>query len=118
MFIGVDIEDISRFENKTLDNDSRFLLRIFTQNELDYCFKNISNTSYLTFIRGIDSQLQIKYRIGYDEERQLVVFPINDNSYFARSIIGKGKYKSKGTSYLFNEDLIKNSDSNDIIYIT
>ena len=84
----------------------------------DYCFKNISNTSYLTTTRGIDSELQIKYRIGYDEERQLVVFPINDNSYFARSIIVKGKYKSKGTSYLFNEDLIKYSDSNDIIYLT
>ena len=31
--IGVDIEDISRFENKNL----RFLKRIFTENEISYC---------------------------------------------------------------------------------
>ena len=35
---GIDIEDISRFEGKTLANDLKFLSRIFTQNELDYCF--------------------------------------------------------------------------------
>lgn len=34
--IGVDIEDVSRFENK----DPKFLFRIFTQNELEYCFNN------------------------------------------------------------------------------
>lgn len=34
--VGVDIEDISRFENK----DPKFLFRIFTENELEYCFKN------------------------------------------------------------------------------
>ncbi len=37
--IGVDIEDISRFLSKTLENDSKFLYRIFTQNEIDYCFQ-------------------------------------------------------------------------------
>ena len=45
---GVDIEDISRFEGKTLENDSKFLLRIFTQNELDYCFKNANPAPHLT----------------------------------------------------------------------
>lgn len=84
----------------------------------DYCFRKISNTSYLTTTRGIDPNLQIKYRIGYDEDRKLVVFPINDKCYFARSTINKGKYKSKGTSYLFNEDLIKYSDENSVIYVT
>lgn len=38
MEIGVDIEEISRFEGKTLENDSTFLNKIFTENELDYCF--------------------------------------------------------------------------------
>lgn len=38
--VGVDIEDISRFKNKTLERDSKFLFKIFTQNELDYCFSN------------------------------------------------------------------------------
>ena len=35
---GIDIEDISRFEGKTLETDLKFLSRIFTQNELNYCF--------------------------------------------------------------------------------
>ena len=37
--IGVDIEDNSRFENKTLKKDEKFLRKIFTQNELDYCYQ-------------------------------------------------------------------------------
>ena len=36
---GIDIEDISRFENKTLEKDKKFLDRIYTKDELDYCFK-------------------------------------------------------------------------------
>ena len=31
--VGVDIEDISRFENKS----NAFLEKIFTKNELEYC---------------------------------------------------------------------------------
>ena len=36
--IGTDIEEIERFENKTLEKDLQFLNRIFTEKELDYCF--------------------------------------------------------------------------------
>ena len=36
--IGTDIEEIKRFEGKTLENDKSFLERIYTQNELNYCF--------------------------------------------------------------------------------
>lgn len=38
MQTGVDIEDISRFKGKTLENDEHFLKRVYTKNELDYCF--------------------------------------------------------------------------------
>ena len=38
--IGVDIEDNSRFEGKTLENSANFLNKIFTLSELEYCFKN------------------------------------------------------------------------------
>ncbi len=40
--LGIDIEDISRFENKDLAKDKKFLEKIFTPSELDYCysFKN------------------------------------------------------------------------------
>lgn len=46
--VGIDIEDISRFQDKTLDKDKKFLERIFTQNELDYCFKNANPAPHLT----------------------------------------------------------------------
>lgn len=41
--VGVDIEDISRFENK----DPKFFFRVFTKNELDYCFKNKNPNPHL-----------------------------------------------------------------------
>ena len=47
LLTGVDIEDISRFSGKTLENDSKFLYRIFTQNEIDYCFKNSNPAPHL-----------------------------------------------------------------------
>jgi phosphopantetheine--protein transferase-like protein len=46
--VGIDIEDISRFKGKTLENDLKFLKRIFTKNELDYCFKNANPAPHLT----------------------------------------------------------------------
>ncbi|MBR2385869.1 holo-ACP synthase [bacterium] len=38
MKIGCDIEENSRFQGKTLDNDENFLTRIFSARELKYCF--------------------------------------------------------------------------------
>lgn len=83
----------------------------------DLCFKKILYSNYLNN-RGIKNDLLFKYKIGYDDDRKLIIFPLNNHSYFARSTISNDKYKSKGTSYLFNEDLIKYSDENTIIYIT
>jgi len=36
--VGTDIENIDRFEDLPTDDDNRFLSRIFTNNELRYCF--------------------------------------------------------------------------------
>jgi holo-[acyl-carrier protein] synthase len=36
--IGVDIVDISRFRGLTVKKNARLLNKIFTKNELDYCF--------------------------------------------------------------------------------
>lgn len=44
--IGIDIEDISRFENKTLEKDPKFLFRIFTQREITYCLKDSNSSSH------------------------------------------------------------------------
>ncbi len=41
--IGTDIEDINRFSNK----DEKFLKRIFTQEELNYCLNKKSPSCYL-----------------------------------------------------------------------
>jgi len=38
--IGVDVEEISRFRKSDAGRDSPFLNKIFTRNELDYCFSN------------------------------------------------------------------------------
>ena len=38
MNIGCDIEKISRFLGKTRENDGKFLNRLFSSAELDYCF--------------------------------------------------------------------------------
>ncbi len=41
--IGIDIENISRFEKIKLSKENKFLNKIFTTSELDYCFskKNV-----------------------------------------------------------------------------
>lgn len=45
--VGVDIEDISRFEGKTLDKDTHFLNKIYTKKELEYCFSNAQPAKHL-----------------------------------------------------------------------
>ena len=45
--IGVDIEDISRFRGLTREKDKRFLSRIFTDKELDYCFSRANTEQHL-----------------------------------------------------------------------
>ena len=45
--VGVDIEDVSRFKNKTLENDLTFLKKIFTDNELQYCFETTNSAQRL-----------------------------------------------------------------------
>ncbi len=45
--IGTDIEDISRFKDKTLENSKTFLDKIYTSEELDYCFKSAQAAQHL-----------------------------------------------------------------------
>lgn len=97
--------DVVESENNVID---------FT-NYFKKCVNKIGDTNYLND-RKINPELLKKYKVGYDDKREMVVFPINKNCYFARSVTGDGKIKSKGTSYLWNENLI-NSD-NKLIYIT
>jgi holo-[acyl-carrier protein] synthase len=45
--LGVDIENISRFKDIHKIKDKRFLDKIFTQIEIDYCFKKIKPEQHL-----------------------------------------------------------------------
>ena len=81
------------------------------------CISKINDTNYLNE-RKINPELLKKYRVGFDDKREMVVFPINKNCYFARSVTGDSKIKSKGTSYLWNEKLLDNSDDKSLIYVT
>lgn len=45
--IGTDIEEIERFKDKSLEQDEKFLRKIFTQKELAYCFKDKQSASHL-----------------------------------------------------------------------
>ena len=75
-------------------------------NYYNKCFKNRYKTTYLEQ-RGITRELIDKYKIGYDEERALVVFPINKHCYFARSVVNNDKIKSRGSSDIWNKKYIK-----------
>lgn len=84
-------------------------------NYYNKCFKNRYKTTYLEQ-RGITRELIDKYKIGYDEERKLVVFPINKLCYFARSVVNNDKVKSKGSSDIWNKRYIK--ENNQLVYVT
>lgn len=86
-------------------------------NYFKYCLNNQDQSDYLEK-RGISKKLQKKYHIGYDSKNKRVVFPINKFCYFARGTEDKAKIKSPGISYLWNEELLLNSDNSDLIYIT
>ncbi len=45
--LGIDIEDNSRFEKKDRVNDSKFLEKIFTLSELEYCYSKKNPAPHL-----------------------------------------------------------------------
>ena len=38
--VGVDIEDVSRFEKYAEDRNAEFVKKIYTENEINYCFRS------------------------------------------------------------------------------
>lgn len=45
--IGVDIESVARFQGLTIENDSRFLNKIYRKDELTYCFSQKNPAQHL-----------------------------------------------------------------------
>ena len=81
------------------------------------CIDNVHETNYL-LQRGISCELIDKYKIGYDNEKKLVIFPINKYCYFARSVNSDLKLKSRGNSDIWNKHYFFNSNKEDLIYVT
>ena len=81
------------------------------------CSSQIDKCDYL-IKREIDPKLFKKYNIGFDEKNNMIIFPINKNCYFGRSVNSNNKFKSPGKSYLWNEELLNDSDENTLIYVT
>ena len=103
------IPEKSEFNQKTIKYD-------YT-NYFNKCIKNIYKTNYL-LQRGISQELIDKYKIGYDKEKQLVIFPINKYCYFARGVNNDLKLKSKGSSDIWNKRYFLNGSKEDLIYVT
>ena len=78
--IGTDIEQISRFNNKTLDNSYDFLKRIFTEKELNYSFK------HKDYARHLCARYCAKEAIV----KALSAFDIKDVHYIDIEILNKG----------------------------
>lgn len=113
LYPNVDV-DISKFLNSNENNSNNEII------DFSYyykkCKKDISKTDYL-LKRNISLDLIKKYNIGYDVKKDMIIFPINKNCYFGRGVNQNIKFKSKGISYLWNENLLKNSN-NKLIYVT
>ena len=45
--VGIDIEDIKRFDKYSVDKKNRFLEKIFTKSEIDYCFSYKTPSKHL-----------------------------------------------------------------------
>jgi len=113
LYPNMDLDVLKVFNVYESNNDDKI---IDFSNYFKKCKNKIDRTDYL-LNRKINPNLFNKYDIGYDDKRDMIVFPINKNCYFGRSVSSDFKFKSKGISYLWNEDLLKDNDNN-LIYIT
>lgn len=109
--------NISNIEFKKFDVIESSNNVIDFTNYFERCIKSLGETDYL-MKRKINPELYKKYHVGYDNKKDMVVFPINKNCYFARGVSNNNKIKSKGTSYLWNEELLENSNKKTLIYVT
>ena len=63
--IGVDIESIDRFRKSELIDNNSFLNKVFTKNELDYCFSKENAASHLAVrYAGKESVIKALSSIG------------------------------------------------------
>lgn len=68
--IGTDIEDIQRFKNIDRVKNILFLNRLFTGNEIDYCFSRINTASHLA-VRYAGKEAVIKALSCFGQSKRL-----------------------------------------------
>ena len=88
--IGTDIEVTSKFDDLTIENNSSFLVKIFTKKELDYCFSR-KNTHLSLAGRFVAKEAIFKAlcSIGINEVKINEIEIINDKEGVPRASIIK-----------------------------
>jgi len=71
--IGVDIESVERFRGLTIKKDGRFLNKIYTKNELEYCFSRKNHAQHLA-VRFAGKEAVIKATSGISNK----IFSVKD----------------------------------------
>lgn len=91
---GIDIEEIIRFEKYENDLNSKFLNRVFTKNELNYCFSKKNPAQHLT-ARFCAKEAIIKALYPFENKKLLLkqIEIINKNKYPQINILTQLKYK-------------------------
>lgn len=119
IFIGTDVESVKRFENKTLENDLRFLKKIFTEDELKYCFSNKYPSCHLTarfcakeavtkalYSANIKGIYYSEIEIFHDENKCPIVKIKNKENFKIKLSMSHSKEYATATALLFVENQI------------
>jgi holo-[acyl-carrier protein] synthase len=92
--IGVDIESIERFATMDRATNSRFLNKIFTEKEQDYCFGFKSPAEHLAVrYAGKEAVVKAMASIGKTELFYRDIEILNDEGEVPRVIIGKAGFQ-------------------------
>lgn len=91
---GIDIEEIIRFKKYENDINSHFLNRIFTKNELNYCFSKKNPAQHLT-ARFCAKEACIKALFPFENEKFFLkqIEVVNNNQYPQIKILKELKNK-------------------------
>jgi len=77
--IGTDIEDIARFESLTIECHKSFFEKIYTDNELKYCFSKKSVAQHLAArYAGKEAVVKAISSIGFESLSYNLIEIIND----------------------------------------
>jgi holo-[acyl-carrier protein] synthase len=92
--IGTDIIEIKKFKNLEYDYNNKFLQKIFTKNELKYCFSKSKPEQHLA-VRFAGKESIIKALSESNEKINFIEIEIMNNEYGAPNIkLHNAKFKN------------------------